>query len=85
VVYLIGTKYIIIYKTIYVLAFFFAAFTDTTIIWNLSYITIAIMTVPNLFGLWILHKDIKQTIKQYWIDFVNEWPDEMLPKKLRGK
>jgi AGCS family alanine or glycine:cation symporter len=85
VVYLIGTKYIIFYKLIYVLAFFFAAFTDTTIIWNLSYITIAIMTVPNLFGLWILHKDIKQTIRQYWVDFVNEWPDEMLPKKLRGK
>ncbi len=85
VTYLFGTKYVVIYKLIYVVTFFFAAFTDTTIVWNLSYITIAIMTIPNLAGLWILHKDIKSTIRQYWVDFVKEWPDDMLPKRLRGR
>ncbi len=85
VTYLFGTRYVVIYKMFYVVAFFFAAFTDTTIVWNLSYITIALMTIPNLLGLWILHRDIKSTIKQYWIDFVKEWPDDRLPKRLRGK
>jgi AGCS family alanine or glycine:cation symporter len=64
---------------IYVLGFFVASFTDTTIVWNLSYITIAIMTIPNLFGLLILRKDIKGTIGSYWKDFKKEWPQEKLP------
>jgi AGCS family alanine or glycine:cation symporter len=85
VTYLFGVKWDTLYKIIYVGGFFLAAFTDTTIIWNLSYLTIAIMTIPNLFGLWILHKEIKTTIAQYWEDFVQNWPDDMLPKRLRGK
>ncbi len=68
VTYLFGTRYIIIYRLIYVLGFFVASFTDTTIVWNLSYITIAIMTIPNLFGLLVLRRDIKQTISGYWKD-----------------
>ncbi|MGC9342138.1 MAG: alanine/glycine:cation symporter family protein [Bacteroidales bacterium] len=80
VTYLFGIRYVMIYRFIYVVAFFFAAFTDTTIIWNLSYITIAVMTIPNLIGLWILHKDIKTTIKDYWADFQNVWPGAKIPK-----
>jgi AGCS family alanine or glycine:cation symporter len=49
--------------------FFIASFTDTTIISSLSYITIALMTVPNLIGLWILRKEIKSTIAMYWLIF----------------
>jgi AGCS family alanine or glycine:cation symporter len=79
VTYLFGTRYVIIYRLIYVVGFFIASFTDTTIVWNLSYITIAIMTIPNLFGLLVLQKDIKRTIQQYWIDFKKEWPGENLP------
>jgi AGCS family alanine or glycine:cation symporter len=79
VTYLFGTKYVIIYRLIYVVGFFIASFTDTTIVWNLSYITIAIMTIPNLFGLLVLRKDIKGTIGQYWTDFRKEWPREKLP------
>ncbi len=79
VTYLFGEKYVIYYKMVYVVGFFVAAFTDTTIVWNLSYITIALMTIPNLFGLWILRKDIKGTIKEYWIDFRKQWPDEKVP------
>lgn len=76
VTYLFGSKYVIFYRLFYVVAFFFASFTDTTIVWNLSYITIVIMTIPNLFGILLLHKDIKNTIKKYWMDFRQEWPDE---------
>jgi AGCS family alanine or glycine:cation symporter len=79
VTYLFGTKYVIVYRLIYVVGFFLASFTDTTIVWNLSYITIAIMTIPNLFGLLILRKDIKRTITAYWSGFKKEWPQEKLP------
>jgi AGCS family alanine or glycine:cation symporter len=79
VTYLFGTKYIIVYRLIYVVGFFVASFTDTTIVWNLSYITIAIMTIPNLFGLLVLRKDIKGTIGKYWGDFKKDWPTEKLP------
>ena len=81
VTYLFGTKYVIVYRMIYVVGFFLASFTDTTIVWNLSYITIAIMTIPNLFGLLVLRKDIKATIGKYWVDFKKEWPDEKVPVK----
>ena len=79
VTYLFGTRYVIIYRMIYVVGFFLASFTDTTIVWNLSYITIAVMTIPNLFGLLVLRKDIKRTIGTYWKDFKKEWPMEKLP------
>jgi AGCS family alanine or glycine:cation symporter len=80
VTYLFGSRYVIIYRLIYVVAFFFAAFTDTTIVWAVSYITIAIMTIPNLIGILILSPEIKRTIKKYWIDFRKEWPGVKLPE-----
>jgi AGCS family alanine or glycine:cation symporter len=79
VTYLFGNRYVILYRLVYVAGFFVASFTDTTIVWNLSYITIAIMTIPNLFGLLVLRKDIKGTIDSYWTDFKKDWPMEKLP------
>jgi alanine or glycine:cation symporter, AGCS family len=67
--YLFGAKSVIYYHVVYVIAFFLASFTDTTIIWTLSGITIALMTVPNLFGILMLRKDMKQTLADYWVDF----------------
>lgn len=78
--YMFGSKSVLVYRIIYIIAFFFAAFTDTTIIWTLSGITIAFMTIPNLVGLLLLHKEVKSTIKQYWIDFRTEHPNEKLPE-----
>ena len=80
ITYLFGQKYVIIYRLVYVIGFFFAAFTDTTIVWALSYITIALMTIPNLIGILLLSKEIKTTIKSYWKDFRKEYPDEKLPE-----
>jgi AGCS family alanine or glycine:cation symporter len=77
--FLLGSKSVIYFRIVYVIGFFLAAFTDTTIIWTLSGITIALMTLPNLFGLIYLHKDIKSTIDTYWKDFKKEWPDEKTP------
>ncbi|MEA3317390.1 MAG: amino acid carrier protein, partial [Bacteroidota bacterium] len=81
VTYLFGAKYVVYYRIVYVIAFFFAAFTDTTIIWTLSGITIAFMAVPNLIGILMLRKDMKSTLKKYWIDLRNEHPDAKLPGK----
>lgn len=78
--YLFGTKYVIYYRILYVAGFFFASFADTTIIWTLSGITIALMTIPNLFGILMLSKEMKSTVKQYWIDFKNDWPGEKTPE-----
>ena len=69
VTFLFGSKYVIYYHIVYVIAFFVASFTDTTIIWTFSGITIALMTIPNLFGILLLHKEMKDTIKEYWTDF----------------
>jgi AGCS family alanine or glycine:cation symporter len=82
ITYLVGPKYVIYYRFVYVGAFFVASFTDTTIIWSLSYITIALMTVPNLIGLWILRKEIKTTIGDYWVDFSKKYPDDRMSKRL---
>lgn len=60
--------------------YFLASFVDTTIIWNLSMLTIAFMTVPNLIGLLILHKEVKSIIGEYWVGFRKEYPDEKIPK-----
>jgi len=81
--YLVGQKYVIYYRIFYVFAFFVASFTDTTIIWSLSYITIAVMTIPNLIGLLILQRDIKGTIKKYWFDFAKEHPNEKISEKYK--
>lgn len=81
VTYLFGSKGVIYYHIVYVIGFFLASFTDTTIIWTLSGITIALMTVPNLIGILLLRKDMKNTLKQYWIDFSTENPNENISKR----
>jgi alanine or glycine:cation symporter, AGCS family len=80
ITYLVGTKYVIYYRIVYVIAFFFASFTDTTIIWSLSYITIALMTVPNLIGLLLLRKEIKGSIRDYWSSFSELYPNEKISR-----
>ncbi|MCE7991324.1 MAG: sodium:alanine symporter family protein [Roseivirga sp.] len=75
-----GTKSVVYFRIIYVVAFFFASFQDTTIIWTLSGITIALMTLPNLFGLVYCRKDIKDTIADFWKGFKEEYPNEKAPK-----
>lgn len=78
--YLFGTKSVVYYRVVYVVAFFFAAFQDTSIIWTLSAITIAVMTLPNLIGIIWLRKDMKKTIREYGDFFEKEFPDQKHPK-----
>jgi AGCS family alanine or glycine:cation symporter len=81
ITYLFGPKWVMPYRIVYVLGFFIASFTDTTIIWNLSAITIVLMAIPNLFGLLILHKEMKLTVKDYWKMFRKEHPEEEIEVK----
>jgi AGCS family alanine or glycine:cation symporter len=75
--YLFGLKYVKYYRLFYVVMFFVASFTDTTIVWTFSGIAIAFMTLPNLFGILMLRKDMKETVKKYWVDFEKEgWEDK---------
>ncbi|RLD38600.1 MAG: sodium:alanine symporter family protein [Bacteroidetes bacterium] len=69
VTYLWGSKWVMPYRVVYILGFFVASFTDTTIIWTFSGIAIAMMTLPNLFGILMLRKEMKQTVKDYWTNF----------------
>ncbi len=83
ITYLVGTKYVLLYRIIFVIAFFVASFIDTTIIWNLSMLTVAFMTVPNLIGVLILHKEVKLTIGNYWTGFKKEYPSEKISRCLK--
>ncbi|WP_455637636.1 alanine/glycine:cation symporter family protein [Parabacteroides sp.] len=66
VTYLWGTRYVRFYHIIYVVGFFLASFTDTTIVWAFSGITVALMTLPNLIGILLLHKEVKSSVSDYW-------------------
>lgn len=78
--FLLGSGSVKYFRIVYVVAFFLASFQDTTIIWTLSGITIALMTLPNLVGIFWLRKEMKSTIADYWRDFKKEFPDVKTPE-----
>lgn len=80
--YLFGQKYVMIYRLVYVAAFFVASFTDTTIIWSLSYVAIVLMAVPNLVGIFLLRKEVKRSVRDYWLTFSEQYPEEKISKKM---
>lgn len=80
ITYLFGSSKVIYYHVIYVVGFFLASFTDTTIIWTLSGITIALMTIPNLFGILSLAKEMKTEVKLFWKEYAERYPGEKVPK-----
>ncbi len=69
IIYLAGFKYVLPYRVIYCIGFFVAAFTDTTIVWNFAAVAIVLMTLPNLFGIVMMRKNMKQHVQNYWKDF----------------
>jgi AGCS family alanine or glycine:cation symporter len=73
--YLFGTGSLTAYRLAYVFGFFIAAISDTSLIWLISAITIALMTIPNLFSILMLRKEMKQGIEDYWVKFRQENPE----------
>ncbi len=76
VTYIFGLKYVPYYRLVYVLGFFLAAFTDTTLVWIFSGITIALMTIPNLIGILLLRKEMKTEIKSFCTEWNDTFPDD---------
>jgi AGCS family alanine or glycine:cation symporter len=64
--YLLGPRSIMPYRVIYVAGFVWASFSDTTLVWALSAVAIVVMTLPNLFGIVLLSKEMKATVDEYW-------------------
>lgn len=76
ITYLFGLKLVLPYRILYVFGFFMASILDTSFIWLISAITVACMALPNLFGILMLHKEMKETVNDYWVKFRNEHPGE---------
>ncbi len=72
--YLFGVRSVLPYRIVYVAGFFVAAISDTSLIWLVSAITIAFMTLPNLVTLLLLRREMKDTIEAYWEGFYREFP-----------
>jgi AGCS family alanine or glycine:cation symporter len=64
--YLLGPSSVMPYRVIYVAGFFWAAISDTTLVWALSAVAIVVMTLPNLFGIMMLRKEMKSSVNEYW-------------------
>ena len=80
ITFLFGLKADMYFRIVYVIGFFLASFTDTTIIWTFSGITIALMTLPNLFGILMLHKEMKSEVSLFWKEWAVRFPGEKVPK-----
>ena len=65
--YLFGEHALIYYRIFYLLAMFIAGsgLIDTEVIWNFALITVAASTLPNLFGMFLLRKEMKTLLKDY--------------------
>ena len=64
-VYLFGLGSVKYYHVVYVIGFFLASFSDTTLIWNLASVAVVLMTLPNLLGLVLLRREMKDTLRDY--------------------
>ena len=69
ITYLFGLRWVLPYRLFYCAAFFIAAVVDTSMVWLFSAVTLAMMALPNLFGIMLLRKDMKQTVSDYWRRF----------------
>ena len=69
ITYLVGLRWVLPYRLFYCAAFFTAAVVDTSMVWLFSAVTLALMALPNLFGIMLLRRDMKQTVRDYWRRF----------------
>ena len=80
VTFIFGIRGVKWFRLVFVAGFFIASFTDTTILWTFSGITIAMMAVPNLIGILILHREMKTEVKLFWGEWANRYPGKKCPK-----
>ena len=53
---------------LYVLCFIAAAIIDTTVIWNIAYVVVALVTIPNLFAMFLLRKEMREQVDNYVVE-----------------
>ncbi|MEP4889201.1 MAG: AGCS family amino acid carrier protein [Aliiglaciecola sp.] len=70
--YLLGSRSVMPYRVVYVAGFVWASFSDTELVWTLASVAIVVMTLPNLFGILMLSKEMKSSVKDYWERFNKE-------------
>ncbi|MDB9907128.1 sodium:alanine symporter family protein [Gammaproteobacteria bacterium] len=63
--YIFGEGAVPWYRSIYVICFITAAVVDTTVIWNIAYVVVALVTIPNLIALFVLRKEMKEQVDSY--------------------
>jgi len=66
--YIFGERGVFWYRNFYVLCFISAAVIDTTIVWNIAYVVVALVSIPNLIALFVLRGEMKELTN----DFVKE-------------
>lgn len=66
VTYLFGTQWVTLYRLAYVGGFFLATVADTSLVWLISAVTVALMTLPNLLGIFLMRKEVKEMTTTYW-------------------
>ena len=69
VTYLVGTRWVMPYRVLYVVGFFTATVADTSLVWLISAVTVALMTIPNLIGISMMAKEIKGMTQDYWAKY----------------
>ena len=67
--FLFGIRAVLPYRVAYVIGFFLATIVDTSLVWLISAVTLALMTIPNLIGLMLMRKEIKALTNRYWAKF----------------
>ena len=65
ITYLFGVRYVTPYRFAYVIGFFAAAIADTSLVWLISAITLALMAIPNLVSIFLLRKEIRIDSSDY--------------------
>ncbi len=65
--YIFGEKGVFWYRNFYVLCFILAAVIDTTIVWNIAYVSVALVSIPNLIALFFLRKEVKELSDEYTV------------------
>lgn len=66
ITYLFGLRWVTAYRLVYVAGFFSATIADTSLVWLISAVTLALMTIPNLIGLMLMRKEVKALTNDYW-------------------
>ncbi len=63
--FIFGERGVIWYRNFYVLCFIAAAVIDTTVVWNIAYVVVALVSIPNLIALFVLRNEMREQVLNY--------------------